>query len=982
MCANVLYPETAEYANTEGQEKALAEQALYYMTRNEQMATTIYQRDLMLRTGTRIAEILLSPEDEASIETAIITALELISVSADLDRAIIWRNEMIDGELHFVMAHMWMSGFGRKHSQTPLQQKYSYRDRPGWERMFSRGEYFNGPFSELLPGERDFLGPYEIKSFVAIPLFLHDRFWGFVSLADCKNERTFPEDEINILRWVSLMIASAIDRGAQAAMLKKAHEHTRLLLDAVPMACHLWNRDLVIFDCNEENVRLFNLKDKNQIKDFSKYSPLYQPDGQLSSEKSMDCIEQVFEKGRLVIDWMHQTVDGALIPAEVTLVRVPYGDDFLVAGYARDLREYNKMMEEIEVNKAQLEAANNAKSNFLANMSHEMRTPLNAVIGLSGLTLEIEGLDDEAKTNLEKIYNAGATLLNIVNDILDISKIEAGKFELVFGEYDTPSLINDTITQNILRIGDKPIEFRLDLSPDIPTRLYGDELRIKQILNNILSNAFKYTKEGIVEFGFRSEPIEDEGGDSAWITAWVRDTGIGIRPEDIGRLFSDYSQVDTQANHTIEGTGLGLALTKKMLDRMGGTIKVESEYGKGSVFTLGFRQKIVTGTPIGETVVNNLKSVRYSDNMRNEGMRLKHTKMPYAKVLVVDDNPTNLDVAKGLLKQYGMRVDCMTNGQEAIAAIHGEKTKYDAIFMDHMMPGMDGIEAMQHIRNLGTEYASAIPIIMLTANAIVGNEQMFLEKGFQAFLSKPINLLQLDHIVKQWVRDKSRENQTYEDQAPEEQRVCEMPEIEGIDAKKALGLYAGLLETYTSVLRSYADNTPEVVKTLRRFAEAKNMQGYSICVHGLKGSSAGIGAEDIKDRAFELETLSKDGNLSRVLELNEAFLRDTETLVGRIGAWLDEHKREAERPRKAAPDPAVLEELRRSLSDYDLGGIENAMELLGGADYETEADLVPWLEKRITDSDFEEAAKRVADILTSTLSHKSITGEMEIGHGR
>ena len=929
--------------------------AMMDITEKTQMSTNLKHRDLMLSVGTHAAEILLSTEDEAGIESALIAGIELVGTSADVDRVNIWQNEIIDGELHFVLAYKWQAGFHME-DILPIGLKFPYRDRPEWKNMFLRGEYFNGPLSEMPPDDQVFLGQYNIKSIVIIPLFLQNRFWGFISFTDFRSERTFPEDEINILRLVSLMIASAVNRRAQAARLREALERTRLLLDAMPLVCHLWNRDFSIFDCNEENTRLFNLKNKNDIiGNFYKYSPEYQPDGRLTSEKALECLQKAFNDGKYVVEWMHQLPDGMPIPSEVTLVRVPYEDDYVVAGYARDLRQYKKMMDEIEQSKAQLEAANDAKSNFLASMSHEMRTPLNAVIGLSGLTLEMEGLDEEAKGNLEKIYNAGSTLLNIVNDILDISKIESGKFELITAEYDIPSLINDTITQNIQRISEKPIEFFLDISPDIPARLYGDELRIKQVISNLLSNAFKYTNEGIVELGMRSAPGEDK--DRVRIKVWVKDTGIGIRTEDVKKLFSDYSQVDLKINRKIEGTGLGLAIAKKMIEAMGGTITVESEYGKGSVFTMEFQQKFVTNTPIGASVVGNLKNFQYSNNMRNKGSRLTYAKMPYAKVLVVDDNNTNLDVAKGLMKPYAMQIDCVTRGQEAVDAIRAEKVKYDAIFMDHMMPEMDGIEALQYIREIDTEYARNVPIIALTANAIVGNEEMFLSKGFQAFISKPINLLQLDSVLKRWVRNKSSDN----NEVHFGSTFHELPEIPGIDVQNVMELYGGMMDVFLAVLRSYAENTPGVLEKLQTLT-AESLPDYAINVHGLKGSSASICAENIRERSFELEMMAKSGSFKGVLELNEALLRDTKTLINGIKAWLKKQDANAEKPRLGAPDPEVLEGLRQSLIDYDMNGIDVAMNILKSADYDKDADLIPWLEERITISEFDYAAKRIAEL--------------------
>ena len=946
--------------------------ALMDITEKNQAVTKLNHRDMLLSTGTRAAEILLSAEDESSIEAALTTSLELIGKSAGVDGVHIWRNEKFEGELHFVLANEWLSERGNDKAHMTAGAKFRYGDRAGWESMFLRREYINGPYSEMSAEDQAFFSAFDIKSAVIIPLFLQDQFWGIISFIDCASERTFPQDEINILRWVSLTVASAVNRGLHAAELREAHEYTKLLLDAMPLACHLWDRNLKMFDCNEENKRLFNLTDKNIIKDsFFKFSPEYQPNGQLSSEKSAEDLKKAFDEGKNVIKWMHQLLDGTLIPTEITLVRVPYEDDYMLAAYARDLREYNKMMEEIEQSKAQLEAANNAKSDFLASMSHEMRTPLNAVIGLSGLVLEMDGLDEEAKINLEKVYNSGSTLLNIVNDILDISKIEAGKFDLILNEYDIPSLINDTITQNILRIGEKPIEFVLDVSADLFTNLYGDDLRIKQILSNLLSNAFKYTKEGTVEFGMRSE--REAGSDTVWVTAWVKDTGKGIKSEDLTKLFANYSQVDAKANHKIEGTGLGLAIAKKMLEAMDGAISVESEYGKGSTFTVRFKQKFIADTTIGENVVNNLKNFRYTDNRRRKDAQFVYIKMPYAKVLVVDDIQTNLDVSKGLMKPYGMHIDCVTCGQDAINAIRSEKVKYDAIFMDHMMPEMDGVEAMQYIRELGTDYAKNIPIIALTANAIAGNEDMFISKGFQAFLSKPISIKQLDAIIRRWVRDKTKEKCLEGDAACETSAnlgcgdvatVTELQKIPGLDARAGLELYAGMMDIYLPVLRSYAHNMPAVVDKLREVT-AENLQDYAISVHGLKGSSAGIGAEELRAKAAELERLSKAGDLQGVLSLNGTFLREADSFIEGVKTWLAEYDHKSDKPRLAAPDPMLLTDLCQSLSDYDMSGIDRAMGILGSAVYDTNNDLVKWLEGKITESEFDDAAERISNVLSN-----------------
>ncbi|MDR1496484.1 MAG: response regulator, partial [Clostridiales Family XIII bacterium] len=400
-----------------------------------------------------------------------------------------------------------------------------------------------------------------------------------------------------------------------------------------------------------------------------------------------------------------------------------------------DVSEYRRMIDKINSQNENLvrlkevaEQASETKSNFLANMSHEMRTPLNAIIGLSELELGEENVDGTARENLEKIYGAGMTLLSTINDVLDISKIESGKFELTPVEYDTPSLINDTITLNIMRIHEKPIDFRLHVDEDMPAALFGDELRVKQVFNNILSNAFKYTREGTVDWSIEFE----RDGDSVWLISTVRDSGIGIKKEDMAKLFSDYNQVDTKSNRAIEGTGLGLAITKKVVGMMDGDILVESEYMKGSTFTLRLRQGYVNDKVIGKNISESLMRFSYTDKKRDKSQKMLRAWIPYARVLVVDDVPTNLDVARGMMKPYGMTIDCVTSGQAAIDRIRGDDVQYDAIFMDHMMPEMDGIEATRIIREkIGTDYAKNVPVVALTANAVVGTEQVFLANGFQ-----------------------------------------------------------------------------------------------------------------------------------------------------------------------------------------------------------------------------------------------------------
>ncbi|MDR3154889.1 MAG: response regulator [Deltaproteobacteria bacterium] len=414
----------------------------------------------------------------------------------------------------------------------------------------------------------------------------------------------------------------------------------------------------------------------------------------------------------------------------------------------------NRQNAHLEEANAAAAAASETKTVFLANMSHEMRTPLNAIVGFSELMLNGIAAPEETEDNLRRIRSAGVTLLGIVNDILDISKIESGKFEMVPVEYDVASVINDTVAVNMIRIGEKDITFKLSIDPCLPARLMGDELRIKQICNNFLSNAFKYTRQGTVELGVSCTV----NGEEVWLMLSVRDTGVGIRREDVAKLFSAYNQVDTKSNRLIEGTGLGLSIALRMAQMMGGTIDVESEYGKGSVFTATVRQGWVTDETLAAEERAALESFKYNDKHSAAGHRLAVRPLPYARVLIVDDVQTNLDVARGMLRPYRMRIDCVTSGARAVSLIRNAEAKYDAVFMDHMMPGMDGIEATRIIREeIGTDYARNVPIIAFTANALIGNDELFLSRGFQAYLSKPIDMAAMGRVLQKYVRNKGKE---------------------------------------------------------------------------------------------------------------------------------------------------------------------------------------------------------------------------------
>ncbi|MDR2671002.1 MAG: response regulator [Oscillospiraceae bacterium] len=640
----------------------------------------------------------------------------------------------------------------------------------------------------------------------------------------------------------------------------------------------------------------------------------------------------------------------------------------LSGNLAKPFNKINEQNESLAELNEVAKHASEAKSRFLANTSHEMRTPLNAIIGLSELILNEGIADGELRENLEKIHSSGATLLGIVNDLLDISKIESGKFELIPVEYDVPSMINDTISLNIMRIGDKSIKFIPIIDPALPCRLFGDELKVKGVFNNLLSNAFKYTKEGTVEWHLSCE----RDGENVWVVSSVKDSGIGIRPEDVEKLFSDYNQVDTKSNRTIEGTGLGLAITKRVTEMMDGHIAVTSEYGKGSVFSVRFRQGFVSDVPLGREVTEHLEHFEYLEQKRTWHAKLVRIRLPYAKVLVVDDVSTNLDVARGMMKSYGMQVDCVTSGPQAIELVRNEKVHYNAIFMDHMMPGMDGIEAVRIIREeIGTDYAKNVPIIALTANAIIGNEEMFLRHGFQAFLSKPIDIGRMDELIRRWVRDKEQEEalaaaqeetaaeQGSQEAAPAPAGPAKTWNIAGLDWKKGLERFWDDEDSLIEVLRSYAENTSPLLDQVRACSE-ETLPAYAVVVHGIKGSSYGICADAVGKQAEALEHAAKAGDIAFVKANNEAFIRAAEQLISELSAMLKTVDAETQKAKKEAPDAGTLHRLQEACAHFDMDGVDKAMEELEGYEYETQSDLISWLRDRVALMDLQQIQERLS----------------------
>ena len=379
-----------------------------------------------------------------------------------------------------------------------------------------------------------------------------------------------------------------------------------------------------------------------------------------------------------------------------------------------------------------LAATSRYKSEFLARMSHEIRTPMNAILGMAEIAL-LERDIDSILEGVGTIKKAGSNLMSIINDILDFSKIESGKMEIVPIDYLFTELIDNVTTVIKIKVVESRLEFKVDVDSQIPITLFGDEVRFRQVMLNILNNAVKFTSSGFVSLTVKGKVIDD---DNVILTVVIADSGQGIREEDIKSLFNDFVQFDRVSNKGIEGSGLGLAISKNLVEAMGGDISVQSEYGKGSIFTITLPQ-----------------GISHKETFHDEGTVMVFV-APLARVLVVDDVLINRTVAKGLLAIYGMQIHTCENGAAAVEAVQAEE--YDLVFMDHMMPGMDGIEATTTIRNLESERFKKLPIVALTANAIAGMEEMFLKNGFNDYLSKPIDLRRLNAVLKRWIPAEKR----------------------------------------------------------------------------------------------------------------------------------------------------------------------------------------------------------------------------------
>lgn len=527
---------------------------------------------------------------------------------------------------------------------------------------------------------------------------------------------------------------------------------------------------------------------------------------------------------------------------------------------------YNR---ELSAAAKQANQANEAKSSFLSTMSHDIRTPMNAILGLNEMVLR-DARDENIRMYSENIRTAGNTLLGIINDILDFSKIEAGKMEIINVDYSTASLLNDLVNMVKKRADDKGLSLNINIDENIPTILHGDEIRIKQIIINILSNAVKYTKQGEITFSVSSKKTEDKP-DSIILKVCVSDTGIGIKKEDIDKLFVAFERIEEKKNRNIEGTGLGMTIVQRFLDMMGSHLEVESEYGKGSVFSFELEQKVVKWNPIGDFEEAFRRSLSERENYRE-----KFT-APDARVLVVDDTSVNLTVFVNLLKHTALRIDTAESGDEGISFF--KENHYDVIFLDHMMPDKDGIETLKEMKETADTPNKETPVICLTANAISGMREMYTNEGFDDYLTKPIDAERLETMLLQYLpKEKvtvTSNNGDNDDNEETEDNTLPafLYDIKELDPDAGLS-YCGDAEDYIMALTLYLGSAEEKAEEIEKYWAAGDIKNTTVKVHGLKSSSRAIGALELGEFA---ERLEKAGNSNDT----EILDKELEILISR-----------------------------------------------------------------------------------------------------
>lgn len=627
---------------------------------------------------------------------------------------------------------------------------------------------------------------------------------------------------------------------------------------------------------------------------------------------------------------------------------------------------------QMERQRQQALAASDAKGRFLANMSHEIRTPINAVLGMDTMILR-ETKEAQIKEYALDIQNAGQSLLALINDILDLSKIESGKLELIGEEYDFSSLIHDIMNMISMKAENKGLTVHLSIEEHLPSRLWGDDVRLRQVLINLMNNAVKYTEQGSVTLSVQGH--SDPQTDTVSLTFHVTDTGIGIKQEDISKLFAEFERIEEQRNRNIEGTGLGMSITTQLLDLMKSRLQVESVYGKGSDFYFTLEQKIINAEPIGDL----------EERIRRQAKDYSYQTMltaPDAHLLVVDDNAMNRRVFKNLLKATLVQIDEADSGKECLALAH--QNHYDLIFLDHMMPDMDGIETLHHLMTDADSPCRSTPVIALTANAVTGAKEMYLREGFHSFLSKPVNpeklekmlldLLPKDKIVPCASVDGNLDTDilaTDNAQSPDPESDHEFPEIDGLDwdyAQLHIKDPELLFETIRDFYRAMDTDHDMLLKFLEQVQnnDAEALRQFKVRVHSMKSSAAMIGATSLSGIAKMLEYAARDGRTDILFSVTPYFLEEWKHMKSRLRPLADEPANHADSQNPQA-DLKIIQEyfpmLDQAMQNMDIDTADEIMRHLETFQYpEPVLALIRQLSLAITNLDAGQTSELIKNL--------------------
>ncbi len=623
---------------------------------------------------------------------------------------------------------------------------------------------------------------------------------------------------------------------------------------------------------------------------------------------------------------------------------------------------------ELEGAMADARKASHARDLFLANMSHEIRTPINTILGLNELILR-ESQEENIREYALDIKQAGSTLLSLISDILDFSQIQSGKMEIQTGIYDISSLLNDLINSISVPMRKKKLRLELDIAPDVPYKLSGDEIHLRQIIGNLLSNAVKYTKVGTVTLHLTwKQHAEDE----ILLELAIEDTGIGIKEKDIKKIFGTFNRLDMEASRMEEGTGLGLAVSNRLVEMMGGKLCAKSEYGKGSVFFFSVVQKVIDKAPLGDFKKQYDKSLKTSIRYKEKFIA------PLGKILVVDDNAMNLAVAQDLLRKTKLQIDVAASGEECLELI--KRKEYHLILMDHMMPLMDGVEALHAIRAMEGNPSKDIPIIALTANAVIGARDFYLQAGFEDYLTKPIEPEKMEDVLIKYLPKElvylTKDNEedltdSFTNDYLDEERLTNI----GINAEHGLKYMGGSKPLYEKVLYAFKEMLCEKQEQLQDMLDKEDTAGYSIMVHALKGNARNVGADELAEVAFELEKKSKAGRIEEVEVQSPILFGLMKTLEENLELYLGEetemeqtveleNETEDKAPISEEEWKQKLQNLNQKLDEFDG---ENALAALGELKHyqlsEEQNKLLRMCEKAVNDFAYDVAMEIISSVM-------------------